>query len=96
MLYRGNTFSFLDAASLIYFSQRILPQRLELIKRIHILWSYDPRYHVKDADKKDLVKMNGVLKKMHGLRHLDFITFFKWPQEAVDILSEGVVGWNAE
>ena len=96
MLYSGNTFSFPDPASMLFFSQTVLPQRLQLIRSIHILWSYDPRKSINDADKKDVLKLNGVLRKMKKLRIICFTTLCPWPVNLVESLIQGFISDDTE
>ena len=85
MLYRDNAFSFPDPASMIFFSQTVLPQRLELLRSIHLLWSYDPHGPITESDEKDLRKLNKILKNMKHLKTVYFSSLFIWPMELVAI-----------
>ena len=92
MLYRDNTFSFPDPTSMIFFSQTVLPQRLKLVRLVHLLWNYDPSGSIKKSEQKDLLKVHKVLKKMKGLKIISFISLFVWPFELLDLIVHGPIG----
>ena len=91
MLYRDNTFSFPDPASMMFFSQTVLPQRLELLRSIHILWSYDPYKFYTKSDKKEMCKLHEVLKKMKQLETVEWHTLFIWPMDLLRIFNNGPI-----
>ena len=87
LLYSGNIFSFEDEESMAYFSRTVLPQRLDAIRRVQLLWS---EYNWKKKEPcKALLK---VMEKMGGLREVDLVTLDPWPADMERPLRESIGG----
>ena len=68
-----------------YFSRTVLPQRLNSIRRVQILWS-DYGWEKKEPCKA-LLK---VLNKMGGLREVELVTLDPWPAHVESSLRQSI------
>lgn len=70
LIYESNRFSFISSDALIHLSLKILPQRLNVIRKLHLTWQLWPAFLGYRFDLVEWDKAYDAMASMHGLRFL--------------------------